>query len=62
MLSQVALNDMIAVVAFAPVVGLLLGPSSITVRGQARLDRTPRNFAPLSLSALLLKLVPLFGL
>jgi hypothetical protein len=44
------------------IVGLLLGPSSITVRGRARLDRTPRNFAPLSLSALLLKLVPLFGL
>jgi arsenite transporter len=30
-LSQVALNDMIMVVAFAPVVGLLLGLSSITV-------------------------------
>jgi ACR3 family arsenite transporter len=30
-LSQVALNDMIMVVAFAPIVGLLLGLSSITV-------------------------------
>lgn len=30
-LSQVALNDLIMVVAFAPVVGLLLGLSSITV-------------------------------
>ena len=30
-LSQVALNDTIMVVAFAPIVGLLLGLSSITV-------------------------------
>ena len=30
-LSQVALNDAIMVVAFAPIVGLLLGLSSITV-------------------------------
>jgi ACR3 family arsenite transporter len=30
-LSQVALNDTIMVVAFAPLVGLLLGLSSITV-------------------------------
>jgi arsenite transporter len=30
-LSQVALNDSIMVVAFAPIVGLLLGLSSITV-------------------------------
>src|SRR5271157_6181278 len=30
-LSQVALNDLIMVVAFAPIVGLLLGLSAITV-------------------------------
>ncbi|MDP0779351.1 arsenic resistance protein, partial [Klebsiella pneumoniae] len=30
-LSQVALNDTIMVLAFAPIVGLLLGLSSITV-------------------------------
>jgi ACR3 family arsenite transporter len=30
-LSQVALNDAIMVIAFAPIVGLLLGLSSITV-------------------------------
>ena len=30
-LSQVALNDMIMVIAFAPIVGLLLGLSSISV-------------------------------
>lgn len=30
-LSQIALNDAIMVVAFAPIVGLLLGPSAITV-------------------------------
>jgi arsenite transporter len=91
-LSQVALNDLIMVVAFAPVVGLLLGLSSITVPwdtlllsvvlyivvpvivaqvwrkailgrgGQPALDRTLRTLAPLSLSALLLTLVLLFGL
>ena len=91
-LSQVALNDLIMVVAFAPVVGLLLGLSSITVPwdtlllsvvlyivvpvlaaqvwrravlnrgGQTALDRTLRALAPLSLSALLLTLVLLFGL
>jgi ACR3 family arsenite transporter len=33
-LSQVALNDSIMVVAFAPIVGLLLGLSSITVPGR----------------------------
>jgi ACR3 family arsenite transporter len=32
-LSQVALNDTIMVFAFAPIVGLLLGLSSITCRG-----------------------------
>jgi arsenite transporter len=91
-LSQVALNDTIMVVAFAPIVGLLLGLSSITVPwdtlilsvvlyivvpvivaqlwrftllargGRAVLDRTLRALAPLSLCALLLTLVLLFGL
>ena len=91
-LSQVALNDTIMVVAFAPLVGLLLGLSSITVPwntlilsvvlyivvpvimaqlwrrsvlargGQGALGRTLRALAPLSLSALLLTLVLLFGL
>ena len=93
-LSQVALNDTIMVVAFAPIVGLLLGLSSITVpwdtlflsvvlyivvpvivaqlwRRRLLLARggTPRHsrgrcarLAPLSLSALLLTLVLLFGL
>ena len=90
-LSQVALNDMIMVVAFAPIVGLLLGLSSITVPwdtlllsvvlyivvpviaaqlwrrsllsrgGKASLDRTLRSIGPISLSALLLTLVLLFG-
>jgi ACR3 family arsenite transporter len=91
-LSQVALNDTIMVVAFAPLVALLLGLSSIIVPwdtlilsvvlyivvpvivaqlwrrsllatgGQAALDRSLRTLAPLSLSALLLTLVLLFGL
>ena len=91
-LSQVALNDTIMVVAFAPIVALLLGLSSITVPwntlllsvvlyivvpvivaqlwrrvllaqgGQAALGRTLRALNPLSLSALLLTLVLLFGL
>jgi ACR3 family arsenite transporter len=91
-LSQVALNDAIMVVAFAPIVGLLLGLSSISVPwdtlllsvllyivvpvlvaqlwrraclasgGQAALQTTLRRLAPLSLSALLLTLVLLFGL
>jgi ACR3 family arsenite transporter len=91
-LSQVALNDTIMVVAFAPIVGLLLGLSSITVPwntlflsvvlyivapvivaqlwrrmlltqgGQAALGRTLHALNPLSLSALLLTLVLLFGL
>jgi ACR3 family arsenite efflux pump ArsB len=90
--SQVALNDTIMVVAFASLVALLLGLSSITVPwdtlllsvvlyivvpvivaqlwrrmllmqgGQAALARTLRTLAPLSLSALLLTLVLLFGL
>ena len=91
-LSQVALNDTIMVVAFAPIVGLLLGLSSIVVPwntlllsvvlyivvpvivaqawryftlsagGPAALSRTLVTLAPLSLNALLLTLVLLFGL
>jgi arsenite transporter len=91
-LSQVALNDTIMVVAFAPIVGLLLGLSSITVPwdtlilsvvlyivvpvivaqlwraallrqgGHAALSRMLSHLAPLSLCALLLTLVLLFGL
>jgi ACR3 family arsenite transporter len=90
-LSQVALNDAIMVVAFAPLVALLLGLSSITVpwdtlilsvmlyivvpvivaqlwrrsllaSGQAALGRALRALSPLSLGALLLTLVLLFGL
>jgi len=91
-LSQVALNDTIMVFAFAPIVALLLGLSSITVPwdtlilsvvlyivvpvivaqlwrrsllasgGPAALASTLRRLAPLSLSALLLTLVLLFGL
>jgi arsenite transporter len=91
-LSQVALNDTIMVFAFAPLVALLLGLSSITVPwntlilsvalyivvpvivaqfwrrgllakgGKAALGRTLRTLAPLSLAALLLTLVLLFGL
>ena len=91
-LSQVALNDAIMVVAFAPIVGLLLGLSSITVPwdtlllsvvlyivvpvivaqvwrqaclsagGHAAVQATLRRLAPVSLTALLLTLVLLFGL
>ena len=90
-LSQVALNDSIMIVAFAPLVGLLLGLSSISVpwntlllsvllyivvpvivaqlwrrlllrRGDAALARTLHRLGPLSLAALLLTLVLLFGL
>ena len=91
-LSQVALNDVIMIFAFAPIVGLLLGLSSITVpwdtlllsvllyivvplvianlwrrmllrdaHGDARLQRTLKTLQPLSLAALLLTLVLLFG-
>jgi ACR3 family arsenite transporter len=90
-LSQVALNDAIMVVAFAPIVGLLLGLSAITVPwdtlalsvllyivvpvivaqlwrravlargGSKALDRTLKRLAPVSLGALLLTLVLLFG-
>src|ERR1700743_2911300 len=91
-LSQVALNDTIMVFAFAPIVGLLLGLSAITVPwdtlflsvvlyivvpvivaqlwrrarlssgGAQALAHTLHALAPLSLSALLLTLVLLFGL
>jgi ACR3 family arsenite transporter len=91
-LSQVALNDTIMIVAFAPIVALLLGLSSITVPwdtlmisvvlyilvpvvvsqlwrsallkggGTAALGKTLNVLGPLSLSALLLTLVLLFGL
>ena len=91
-LSQVALNDTIMIVAFAPLVALLLGLSSITVPwntlflsvvlyivvpvivaqlwrrallasgGQPALEGTLGMWSPLSLSALLLTLVMLFGL
>ena len=87
-----ALNDTIMVVAFAPIVGLLLGLSSITVPwdtlvlsvvlyivvpvivaqlwraavlrqgGQPAVSRLLSRLAPLSLCALLLTLVLLFGL
>jgi ACR3 family arsenite transporter len=91
-LSQVALNDTIMVFAFAPIVALLLGLSSIAVPwdtlllsvalyivvpvivaqawrrallgggGPDRLARTLRRLGPVSLCALLLTLVLLFGL
>jgi ACR3 family arsenite transporter len=90
-LSQVAVNDLIMVFAFAPIVGLLLGLSSITVPwqtlllsvliyivvpvilaqlwrryliaqgGEARLKATLKRLGPVSLCALLLTLVLLFG-
>jgi ACR3 family arsenite transporter len=90
-LSQVALNDTIMIVAFAPIVGLLLGISSITVpwdtlllsvglyilipviiaqivrstvlaaRGEAGLTHLLTVLGPISLAALLITLVLLFG-
>ncbi|HEV7269525.1 ACR3 family arsenite efflux transporter [Pseudoxanthomonas sp.] len=90
-LSQVALNDAIMVVAFAPIVGLLLGISSITVPwstllisvglyivvpvivavlvrhrvlrsgGDAALQALLTRLGPISMGALLLTLVLLFG-
>jgi len=91
-LSQVALNDTIMVVAFAPIVALLLGISSIHVPwntlflsvvlyivlpvvaagiwrrrilgrqgGEERLKRTLERLHPVSLTALLVTLVLLFG-
>ena len=91
-LSQVALNDVIMVFAFAPIVALLLGIASIEVPwetlllsvvlyivlpviaaalwrrwlmrggdGEARLQRLLARLHPVSLSALLITLVLLFG-
>ncbi|NOX68071.1 MAG: ACR3 family arsenite efflux transporter [Gammaproteobacteria bacterium] len=91
-LSQVALNDVIMVVAFAPIVALLLGLSAIAVpwntlllsvllyivvplviatgwrrillkrkNGQAQLRQTIDCLGPLSLAALLVTLILLFG-
>lgn len=90
-LSQVALNDAIMVIAFAPIVGLLLGLSAIIVPwgtlilsvllyivfpviaaqfvrrrllargGETSLDRLLAALQPLSLVALLVTLVLLFG-
>jgi ACR3 family arsenite transporter len=90
-LSQVALNDTIMIFAFAPIVGLLLGLSAISVPwdtlflsvvlyivipvilaqiwrrwiltrdGAERLERVLDRLHPISLSALLLTLVLLFG-
>jgi ACR3 family arsenite transporter len=91
-LSQVALNDVIMVFAFAPIVALLLGISAISVPwetlvlsvvlyivlpviiaslwrryllrsgdGEARLARVQDRLHPVSLSALLITLVLLFG-
>lgn len=90
-LSQVALNDAIMVLAFAPLVALLLGISAISVPwatlmlsvtlyilipiglaavlrhwllahgGPVRLQRTLHRLGPISLTALLLMLVLLFG-
>lgn len=90
-LSQVALNDAIMVVVYAPVVALLLGLSAISVpwdtlllsvslyiiapvlvaallrrwllarNGEAGLQSTLRKLGPVSLLALLLTLVLLFG-
>ena len=90
-LSQVALNDLIMVVAFAPIVGLLLGLSAITVPwetlllsvtlfivvpvvfaqmlrrvmlargGEAALDRLKAWLAPVSIVALLVTIILLFG-
>ncbi len=91
-LSQVALNDVIMVFAFAPIVALLLGISSIHIPwetlllsvvlyivlpviaasvwrrvltgnsdGEARLKRVLERMHPVSLAALLVTLVLLFG-
>jgi len=90
-LSQVALNDVIMIVAFAPIVGFLLGLSAITVPwdtlflsvalyivipviaaqwlrrrllasgGEAALNLLLQKLGPLSLSALLVTLILLFG-
>ena len=91
-LSQVALNDLVMIIAFAPIVGLLLGLSAITVpwdtlllsvalyivaplivaglwrnrllaheHGHLSMQRVLAVMHPVSLSALLITLVLLFG-
>jgi len=87
-LTQVALNDVIMVVAFAPIVGILLGMASITVPWDTlllsvllyivipvaiayvgrkallagnRLDAVLHRLDPISMAALLLTVVLLFG-
>lgn len=90
-LSQVALNDVIMIIAFAPIVGLLLGISAITVpwntlflsvlfyivipvviaqvirslmmksRGAEGLEKLLKVLGPLSINALLVTLILLFG-
>jgi len=71
-LTQVALNDTLMVFAFAPIVGLLLGLSAITVPrivrgatlardGLPGLNRLLARLQPISLVALLATLVLLFG-
>ncbi|OZA05154.1 MAG: arsenical-resistance protein [Methylophilaceae bacterium 17-44-8] len=89
-LSQVAINDVIMLVAFAPIVALLLGISSISVpwatlflsvtlfiivpviisqiarkwllaKGESALTATLKRLQPISLLALLVTLVLLFG-
>ncbi|MGZ9098196.1 MAG: ACR3 family arsenite efflux transporter [Brevundimonas sp.] len=90
-LSQVALNDAIMIVAFAPIVGLLLGLAAITVpwatllisvglyiilpvivaqvvrrmvlarQGEAGLEGLLHRLGPVSITALLVTLVLLFG-
>ena len=87
-LSQVALNDVIMIFAFAPIVGLLLGAASITVPwntlflsvllyivipvllayvgrrvliAMGRLDDVLHVLDPLSMAALLLTVILLFG-
>ncbi|MDI1328310.1 MAG: ACR3 family arsenite efflux transporter [Brevundimonas sp.] len=90
-LSQVALNDAIMIVAFAPIVGLLLGLAAITVpwatllisvglyiilpvivaqvvrrmvltrQGETGLERLLTRLGPVSITALLVTLLLLFG-
>jgi ACR3 family arsenite transporter len=66
-LSQVALNDVIMIFAFAPVVGFLLGVASITVPWATLFTSVvlyiviPARIGPWSISALLLTLVLLFA-
>ncbi len=87
-LSQVALNDMIMIFAFAPIVGLLLGVAAISVPwdtlflsvalyivipvivayllrrlllARGRLEQVLQTMDPVSMSALLITIVLLFG-